>query len=497
MPLPHLQVENLGASLKLLSVDNTDLTRNKRSTLLTEDVVALGTTIRVQSVIGFESLTTSSGQLVCIGDIGNERTEILRTSQDTGIFGAADRKEITLRDSLQFDHAQDTKVYILDWNRMRFRYAASATGSKVTLAAYPVAIQPDMSRTYFRDITEPANRLTGAPATAFYFAGFNDSIRDSVSDDSDAVYGTGYDDNTVFAIKKRALDELGEKVDGDVITHEFLNQALWQARREYHQEPGKRPFRRVFNVDIGNALTGSYRIELPTNTERPFTAENIYGVRIGTEANMTYYDKKEWDFDWRNKPHSTLEHAYVYGSSTSLWLTNGRDFGLSAVISVEGENISVTRNIDLSGESFYNSLRIYAHPTGGYDASTGSDAFENVSLGLPSKFTVFAQPGGSAYIYFNRAIDTAYVNQNIYLDHYRTLLGFDTDGDVLDEPKYDMYVSYLKARIKQKRTRGAYDFLNDPDYKLWLVNKEKAINSEYLATDIRIEPDVAHLPIPE
>ena len=496
--LPALQVQNQGGSLKVLLVDNTDLTRGKRFTFLTEDITAAGTTFRVQSITGFESVTTSSGQVVMIGKLGQERTELRRTTNVSADgYPSESYKEIVLRDSLRFDHPQDTPVTIVDWNRIEFNYAASAAGTKTTILAYPFDIQADSLYTVHRDITEPSNRLTGAPTTAFYFARFNESIGSRVSEWSDTVYGTGYDDNSVYNIQKRALDELGEVIDGNTITREFLHQTLWEARREYHQADGKRPFRRRFNVDIGNALTGSFRIELPTDVERPHTAENVYGVRIGSEANMSYYDKKEFDFDYRNKPHTTLEHAYVYNTSTSLWLTNGRDFGASAVISVEGENISVTRNIDLSGESLYNSLRIYAHPSGGYNASTGSDAFENISLGLPSKFTVFAEPGGSAYIYFNRPIETAYVNQNIYADYYTTLRGFDSEGDVLDEPKYDMYVHFLKARIRQRRNKGTYDLLQDPDFKLWIIQKETNLKSEYLATDIRIEPDVAHLPIPE
>ena len=453
----------------------------------------------MQSVIGFESLTTSSGQVVVIGEIGNERTEVRRTSQNTAIYGAQDRKEITLRDSLNFDHPQDTKVYIIDWDRIEFNYAASVAGTKATLAAYPLGITPDMSNTLFRDTTEGANRLTGAPATAFYFARYNNTIDSRNSDWSDAVYGTGYDDNSVFAIKKRAIDELGEEVDGNVITHEFLNQSLWEARREYHEAPGKRPFRRKFNFILGSsALTGSFRVELPIDVERLHTAENIYGVRIGPNANMSYYDKKEFDFDYYNKPHSIAELPYVYNLSTSIWLANGRDFDKSASINIEGITIGVTRyEGSLTGNSLFNSLRIYSHPTGAYSTLAGSDAWQNISLGLPDKFTVFADPAGSAYIYFNRPIETAYVNQNIYVDYYRTLVGYNSDADILDEPNYDMYVHYLKAKIKNRRKRGDTNLVEDPDYILWLSKKAESLSRENLQTDINLRPSTDHLPIPQ
>ena len=469
---------------KTIYINNTDLTREKRSSYLTEDVIATSTTIRVQSILGFEGMSTSSGQIICIGEIGNERTELVRSSVTSGYNPSQSYKEVTFRDSMIFDHPQDTKVYIIDWNRVNVQWASTVTGTKSTLFAYPSYIQPDQNETSINDTSQ---------TSGYYFVRFNETVGDTNSDWSDAVPYGGYDDNTVFAIKKRAIDELGEEIDGKVITHEFLNQCLWEARREYHQAPGKRPFRRRFNVDIGNALTGSFRIELPSDVEKPFSAENIYGVRIGTQPNMRYYDKKEWDFDYRNKPHSTLAHAYTAGTSTSIWLTNGRDFSSSAVISVEGENISLTRIAGLSGESFQNTFRIYAHPTTAWDASIGSDVFENITLGLPDKFTVFAEPAGSAYIYFNRPIETAYVNQNIYSDYYRTLVGYDSDADVLDEPEYDKFVYYLKAMIKARRARGNYDITQDSDYKIWLAKNGVSLTSEHIGAEITLLPDIEHL----
>jgi hypothetical protein len=433
----------------------------------------------VQSIIGFESLDTSSGQIVCIGEIGGERSEIRRTSNSTG--PSASYKEITLRDALQFDHPQDTKVYIVDWDRVEYQHAATVTGAKSTLMVYPRSVQADLPETIFVETTK---------SSGFYFTRFNESIGNTNSDWSDAIPYAGYDDNMVFSIKKRALDNLNEQIDGQIITHEYLNESLWEARREYHNAPGKRPFRRYFNKVIGTALTGSYRIELPTNIQRSATAENLYGVRIGSNPNMRYYDKKMFDADYVGIPHSTLELPYVAGISTSIWLTNGRDFSDSGSLVVEGSILGYTK---VTGSQ--NSLTITDHST--YSASGGSDAWQNAAFGLPSKFTVFADPTGSSYIYFNRPIETAYVNQNIYADYYGTLVGYDSDADTLDEPEYDFYVNYLMAKIKHRKNRGENDITADPDYKLYVFNKEKALKNEYLATDIRIEPEIDHLRLPE
>lgn len=466
--------------MKTLYTNLTDLTRDKRFTFTTEDVVVGGATLAIQSIIGFESLSTSSGQVLCIGEIGNERSEIRRTSNTTGESPSAAYKWVFLRDTLQFDHPQDTKVTIVDWDRVETQWAATVNGTKATLVAYPLNITPD--------VPEMVNVDTSATA-GFYFQRFNRTIDSLNSDWSDAIPYGGYDDNMVAAIKQRAIRELGEEIDGKIITHEDLNTWLWEARREYHKAPGKRPFRRKFNTDIGNALTGSFRIELPTDVEKPYGAENVYGVRIGTEDNMSYIDKKEWDFYYRGVPHSTLDVPYTRDTSTSIWLANGRDFSGSPTISVEGMGITCTR---ITGSQ--NSFTITSH--GSYpSASAGSDAWENASYGLPDKFTVFADPEGSAYIYFNRPIDTAYINQNIYADYYRTLVGYDSDADTLDEPNYDMFVDYLKGRIKQRKERGTNDLTQDPDYKLWVFKKSESLSNERLSADIRLIPDVDSLPV--
>lgn len=453
---------------KTIFVDNSDLARDRQHTFLNTDVVATGSTIRVQSIVGFESLTTSSGQIIMIGKLGDEKTEIRRTSNTTAL--STTYNQVTLRDNLQFDHAQDTPVTLIDWNRVEVQWAATTTGTKSTLFAYPFNITPDQLET---DITETSK------TSGFYFTRFNETITGTSSGFSDPIPYGGYDANSVFSIKQRALESLGEEVDGEVITHEFLNECLWEARREYHESQGKRPFRRKFNTAVGNVETGSYRISLPTDVQRPYSAENIFGVRIGTNPNMMYYDKKEWDFDYRDKPHSTLELPYTNGTSTSIWLANGRDFSDSAVVSVEGANVGLSRVTGETG-SFY----VYSHSSPTRNFSAGSDAWENISLGLPNKFTVWADPEGSSYIYFNMPFDTAYVNQNVWVDYYRNLVGYNSDGDVLDEPDYDMYVYYLKAMIKHRKNRGESDFVNDPDYKLWLVRTLHKIGHHQLVLGI-------------
>ena len=460
---------------KTIYNDNTVLVKDKKFTFLNQDATSGATSIGVLSTIGFQSLTTSSGQIVCIGEIGQEKSEILRTSNSSAPGGVS----IPLRDALQFDHPQDTKVFIIDWNRAEFQTAATVTGTKSTLEAYPRQIEADQTETRYRDTTQ---------TSGYYFVRFNETIGNTNSDWSDAIPYGGFDYNTVQAVKERALDSINEELDDKVVTNEFLNESLWEARREIHQVPGKRPWRRKFNTDIGNVRTGMYRIDLPADVEKPNTGENVFGIRIGTEANMDYYDKKSWDFDFRNKPHTTLTATYSVGAR-DLYCTDVRDFASSGAVSINGASVSYSAKLNSGG-----TLRISADGSWGSDGSD-DDVWQNISYGLPTKFTVFATPGGSAYVYFNTPIDTAYVGQNIYSDYYRTLVQYDSDADVLDEPDPDMFSPYLAYKVKKRRD-PSIDPMTDPDYKLWIMKKNNTIAGEYLGEEIRISPQIDHLSFP-
>lgn len=465
--------------MKTIYVQNTDLTRDKRSSYLTEDLVSGGSTFRVQSILGFESLTTSSGQIVILGDIGNERSEILRTSNS--IAPSSTYKEITLRDNLNFDHPQDTKVTIVDYNRASFEWSATVGGSKSTLTAYPSNVQADQKETLYVDTVQ---------SSGYYFTRFNEAIGNTYSDYSDPVPFGGYDDNSVAMIKKRALDELSEEVDGNMITNEFLNQSLWAARREFHNATGKRPFRQKFNVPIGTAQTGSYRIDLPTDVDAPYGPQNIYGVRIGANPNMNWMDKKEWDNYYISKPHTYLLSAYTVGAR-DLYVNSANDFASSGVIVVENTSITYSDKSNSGG-----TLRISVQ--GASSASSGSEVWQNTTYGLPDMFTVWSDPQGSAYIYFNRPIDTAYIGMNIYADYYRSVVAYNSDADILDEPEYDMFVDYLKYKIKERKNRGniavirnkqgGSPIIADADFQTWQQKKQSALSSEYISNKIHLIP---------
>lgn len=455
---------------KTLFGDNLPLVKGKKGTRLGGDATSGLATIKVISISRL-----AVKQVLCVGEIGDEETEIIKTHASTAPSGTT----VTLASNLTFSHPQDTKVYVIDWDYASFEHSSTATGTKGT-ASGTIAIQADQKETLYKDWYN---------TTGYAFLRFFNSTDTggTYSVYSDAVPYAGYDDNTVWAIKQRALDSVDEEI-GSLITHEFLNKALWQGRREYHDSPGKRPFRMRADYVIGTVTVGMYRLEVPADLEDPHTAENIFGIRIGTEENMRYHDKKAHDESYEGVSHTTLADAYDTADGT-IHLTDVRDFTDSGSIQIEDDTIDYDARHIANGT-------LSVETAGDDDHSADLDVWQDASLGLPDQFTVFTDASsGSNYIAFENPIETSYVYQNIYIDYYRTLVPYDSDADVLDESNFDMYVPYLAWRIKKRKNKGLNP-LTDPDFIEWQSKKNNALATEYLGQEVRIEPDIDHLPLP-
>jgi len=450
--------------MKTIYLENQELTQDKKFTYLDAAVSSSGTTLTVQSIIGF-----TVNEILCIGEIGQEKTEIIKTHSSTSPSGTT----VTLASALVFDHPIDTKVYILDYDQAEFSHSVTLTGAKTVIAT--IDLQVDQSETQYNDSTY---------TSGYYFFRFKNSIAPATySSYSDALPCAGYAYNTPASIKSAALDSVNEKI-GDTITNNFLDEMLWKARREYHSSPGKRPFRRIYNYVLSQVTTGMYRIAAPSDLEDPETGKNIYGIRIGTEDNLVYYGKKDWDFDYQNVAHTTVKTAASAGD-TSITLSNSGDFEEGGSITIGTQTITYTTNTE-------STTVLSGIPASGDGAITDSiaadtDVWQNASLSLPQYFTVF-----DGYIYFDYPISSDYADENIWIDYYQTLTAADSDADNLDEPDpmSDAYIHYLAWCIKYKKD-PELQALRDSDFLEWQRLKTLSLQKEYLDTEVNFVPATA------
>lgn len=445
---------------KNLTIDNSVLNKDKPKTYLTADITS-GTILTVQGVNGF------SGSInILIGEIGQEEAEIINIHNTAQASGTT----LYVNSAVGKSHSVDTPVYAIDWNQFEITHATTVSGVKSTLT-YGTSLKPNSKETLYKDTSK---------TSGYYFVRFVDTCGSGYSDYSDPIPYAGYPYNSVWSVKDRALKKVNAKID-DTITHDFLNNCLWEARREFHKAPGKRPFRRKFDVDLGDVTTGSFKIALPNDVENPTSSENIYGIRIGAGNVVNFYDKKDFDFDYEDRPHALLSTAYATADAYVI-LANSRDFSASGVITIETDTIDYSANDVANG-----SLTV---STGGiYDHTANSDVWQNVSMGLPTQFVVLQNPGESAFVYFNCPFATSYNNMNIWADYYRTLVPYDSDADELDEPDFDMYIHYLAYRIRKALNPSLID-QKDPDYLEWIIRKDNALKHEYLGAEISFYPDI-------
>lgn len=420
----------------------------------------------VLSVLGGSNF--AANQYIVIGTPGAEQTEIRRISSVTA-------SSITISSATSFDHNQGTLIVFLPFDQIELYSASSSGGSFSLLDTF--SIRADANETYYQ-------RASDANAV-YYKARFKNSNDTTYSDYSDEVAATGYSFNTIGAVKRRALMQLGEKI-GPNLTDEFLSESLFEGRREVEALLKKWSFRKSFDTDIANLAEGQYRVAVPSNLRDPNNPTNILGLRIGSMGrNITYMTKREMDAMYEGIRHATVATQPSVGA-TSLVLSNVRDFESSGSIQIAGNTITYTSKDNstatLSG--------IPASGTGSIDTAhaVGVDVWQHASFGEPNRYTIF-----NSYIYFDVPIHEDFEGVNLYMDYFRKVVAADSDADEFDETDPDMFVSYLKYKIKDKLSKGKTDKSKDPDYQDYITRRTKMIMNERSGQDPTFSPDIGHL----
>ena len=454
--------------MKIIYLDHSSLTKDRVFSALTADAAVGAGTIVIQDTRRF-----TTNDLMVVGNLGNELTEIRATHAST----AATSTLVTLAGTLQFAHPQDTPVAIAPWDTVEFSWSSTVAGTKTVLGTLSIDVTSKNFETYYEDT---------AQTEGFYFTRFQDLVNTVNSSYSDAVPFGDYAYNTIYKVKQAALEDTNTEVDGILITNDWLNRTIFAARREIHDTRGKRPWRQSFNSDLGNTSLGQYIVAVPSDLQKPYTSENLFGVRIGNlNDNLDFIDKKKWDEWYRGVAHTTLSVGYTSGTG-ELTLNDTRDFDNSGSINIEDESTTYSSKNNTAGTIKLSKAFTVAH-------GTLTDVWQGITPGLPIEYAVM-NIDGTFNIAFNIPVGTTHQQRNIWVDYYRTLSTTDSDADTLDEPDQliEAIKRYAKAKIK-KRKDPSINLLQDDDWIEWLRLKGDYFDSEYLGQDIRITPSISHL----
>ena len=458
--LPRIKIkygETIGVEVFIPFPDIQD----SKKTFLSDDMSA-GTSVSVDSGADF-----SANDYGIIGLNGVEKSEIVKVSSATA-------STITLSSTSSFAHNRGDAITFIPYNQIKIERSTDGTSYS---ALATVDIRADATETYYIDTT--------GESTYYYRAKFYNSTSALSSQISDVVIATGLAYNTVGAIKARALDQMDERIGG-IITDSFLNESLWEARREVDNLRKRWSWRTAFNNDIGNIVEGQYSISSPSTLRNPDSPQNILGLRIGNRGrDINYIDKQNFDRWYEGIYHTTVATQPSVGQTT-LVLTNVRDLDSSGSVEVGVDTITYT-----SKSNSTNTLSgVPASSTGSITVAhaVGVDAWQNVSYGEPTEYTIYENT-----LFFNVPFSSDFEGVNAFMDFYRTIVDYDSDSDTLDEPQVDMYVAYLKYKIKYKKKKGDIDRDTDPDYKDYLTKIGELVKNEVLSQDVRFVPDISHL----
>lgn len=422
--------------MRNLSINNTSIAKDKKSTFLSASSAAAATTLTVESISGF-----AIDQLLLIGEFGVEQSEIILTDDETAPTGST----VTLASGLVFAHSQGTKVYILDWNQIEVSWSETSDGEKEVLAT--IAIQADQTETIYNDEEK---------STGYYFFRFKDSVNTTYSSYGPPVPYGDFDDNTVakaiqYAMKRNKLSDFTEFID-----HDFLVDEINNCLRYIRGKKKRWAALQDFNYELGQTARGEYAIALPTDVWQK-SHKAILDVRIGDNQSLIYKDKKEFNELLVGVNKTTLASAATTGD-TEITLTNSYDFDDDGSVMIASQVIEYGDKDNDTGEL----SEVPASGTGAVtaDVASGVNVWQgSYSEGTPNYYTVY-----DGYLYWWPLTGTTRPIMNIVADFWTEAPEINSDDDTLDIYRFEMVKLWLSWIVRaQMNNDGKRDF-NDGDY---------------------------------
>ena len=430
--------------MKHIYTDNTILVADKKYTFTSADFAAAVSTLTVDSIIGF-----SAGDILLLGDLGNENSEIIKVHTDdpTG-------SSIKLASSTVFAHSQGTKIYILDYDQIRISHADTTTGAKTTLAT--IDLQADSKETVYKDTAKSAG---------YYFTSFYDGT--NYSSYSDPIPYIGFGANTVqyaieYALKRNKTDFT------DNVDHNFCIEEINSCLQYIHGKRKKWSKLQEFDYVLGQTEDMEWAFDVPSNMWG-YSNKSILDIHLEEYGSLIYQDEREWNELMEDVYYDTLSEAAL-DEAVAVTLTNSFGFGDTGTAYSRGDTITYTANNTSTGvltcSALDNALASGSMVWGG-----------DFQEGQPKYYTIKED---KVYIY--PLPDSSYDNINVMVDYWKEASSVDSDADTLDISRYDMVKSYLTAVIRwQLKDDGKVD-LTDGDYILFEKKLDDCIRIEMNTT---------------
>lgn len=400
---------------------DTNLTIDASATFLTTDTASGVTAITVKNITGF-----AVNQILVIGPIGNENSEIVKTHASTPPSGTT----VTLASATLYPHSASTPVTVILYDQIEVSTAATATGSKSVLAT--VSVAADYPLTVYNDTSNSAG---------FYFARYKNSITSAFSPYSSPIPVSGYTPLSARSVIDTALGEINKDGKVQVLTDQFFFQQLNLFQDEVKAELKRWSWLQIFDFSLGSMAQGTYRVPVPANQDDQNTNKSVYNVRVGLQPNLVWVDKARWNDLLQNVAHATLKNN-VNVSDATVTLTDSNNFPTAGTVTVGVNSYPYTANNVSTGVLTLTSVSTTTN-------TAGSDVFSGASSGQPLYWTTF---GGFFYVY--PIVGSSFAGNELISDYYSTLttIAADTDQLVVPDPSCASY--YLQWKALRRLNNG-------------------------------------------
>jgi len=411
-------------------------------TYLTAEVLSGVGALTVKSITGF-----AINQILLIGELGDENSEIIKTHGSTAPTGST----ITLAANLAKSHSPYTKVTVLLYDQIEFSHADSIVGTKTVAATS--AIQADAEDTRYDDATY---------SSGYYFTRYKNSITSVFSDYSDPIPYSGFDQNTVSAVIEYAMNR--NKMDGytDNVNYKFCLDEINICLQEITGKMKGWTKLLKLNEVIGHTARGINSIGLPADIWENRGTKSITSVRMGD----TELDYKIWS-KFEEEMHGAINtevRTQATSGAITLEIDNSYDFADSGSVNVyiSGTLHTITYTGVTRSATAGVLTGIPATGTGSITVTipVDTEVWQGESEGKPNCYSV----DGEGNLRYWPLADATYQNKNIVADYYTGPTKVDSDADTLDAFRYTAVNFWLTWAIRMQIKNDGVRDLNDGDY---------------------------------
>lgn len=439
----------------ILRSPNTDrLIDGKPRTYLSAASAAASGTFTVESISGF-----SVGNMLIVGVIGEERTEVLRVHTSSAPSGST----ITLNANSAYRHEVGTPVYFVDFDQVEFSRSTTETGSKSVLATSTMT--PDMMDTIYDDLTN---------TTGYGFTRFKNSASATFSGYYDAIPYAGYSLDACASIFDRALSMAGARISPRLKYEDmfrFLNDFVSYA----NQKNTRWSESKSLNYLVDTVSTGDWEFVMPATISKNTDPSAVIALRVRGFVPLTYVSQRQWDQLTRDLRFTTLA-ADVAVIDTTITLSNSYDFPDSGSIEIEGDSIAYTGNTRATGTLTGVTAISAVHSSGAYIFSA-----VNFIKGDPLWYTV-PSPG---YFRVWPVCGTNSNNRLLYSDFYRIIPNVNSLGDKIYLTRNLAAIQYMAYRIKKWLASGTLS-AKDEDFQQFAAAMTESVNRDMPSEPIRL-----------